>query len=50
MAGVNSRRMMSNLMSASFYKGLILGFVLGAVFIYLIVNRIIMLNLPGLAK
>ncbi|MCX6710486.1 MAG: hypothetical protein NTZ02_00160 [Candidatus Woesearchaeota archaeon] len=50
MAGVNSRNMMSNLMSAAFYKGLLIGFLLGAAFIYLIVNRIIQISLPGLTK
>jgi hypothetical protein len=48
MAMLNSNKMMSDLQSASFYKGLFLGFLLGAVFIYLIVNKIIQISLPGL--
>ncbi|MEM0230741.1 MAG: hypothetical protein QXW00_00880 [Candidatus Woesearchaeota archaeon] len=49
MGKVNSSRMMSDLMSAAFFKGLLLGFILGALFIYLIVNRIIQISLPWLA-
>jgi len=46
MSGVNSKKMMSDLMSAAFFKGLLIGFLLGAVFIYLLVNRIIQISLP----
>jgi|GEM_PF-2067262 len=44
-----SYRMLSWVGSASFYKGLILGFIIGVVLTFLVMRGIIALNIPWMS-